>query len=68
MLDLSKTCAYSVFVVRQTHVAHVFVNSCFPACLIKISTIRNVVLQVKKKEKDDMCLILANVHNKLNGY
>jgi hypothetical protein len=54
MLDSSKTCAYSVFIMRQTHVAHVFVYLCSPACSIKICTIRNMLLQVKKKEKDVM--------------
>jgi hypothetical protein len=55
MLDSSKTCAYSTFIVRQTHVAHVFDYSCFPACSVNIKTIRNVLLRVKKKEKKDMC-------------
>jgi hypothetical protein len=37
--------------MRQTHVAHVFDNSCFPTCSVNIETIRNVLLQVKKYRK-----------------
>jgi hypothetical protein len=63
MLDSSKTCAYSAFIVRQTHVVHVFVDSCFPACSIKIKTIRNVLLQVKKRRKRRHAFNIVNVRN-----
>jgi hypothetical protein len=63
MLDSSKTCAYSAFIVRQTHVVHVFVDLCFPACLIKIKTIRNVLPQVKKRRKRRHVFNIVNVRN-----
>jgi hypothetical protein len=57
MLDLSRTCAYSAFVVRQTHVAHVVGNSCSPACSDK----KKHVAMSKEEKKTCINSIVHNI-------
>jgi hypothetical protein len=56
MLDSSKICTYSAFVMRQTHVVHVFGNSCSPACSDK----RKHVATSKEEKKTCINSIVCN--------